>query len=171
MHQLTRLTVRAAGAAAFLAIATFALPPAAVAQSTVTPSAGAAPPPAASTAKPATRKRPRTAANTIERRIADLHARLKITPDQEDKWNQVAQVMRDNAKAVDTVIRERAQKASSMSAVDDLKSYERVSQVHEEGLQKLIPAFQALYDSMPDAQKKNADQVFRARERRAAKAG
>src|SRR5271169_5568794 len=38
-----------------------------------------------------------TKAETVEQRITSLHAALKITPDEETKWNGVAQAMRENA--------------------------------------------------------------------------
>ena len=38
-----------------------------------------------------------------------------------------------------------------MSAVDDLKSYGQVADVHADGIRRLTPAFQMLYDSMSDA--------------------
>jgi len=41
---------------------------------------------------------------TVEQRIKDLHAALKITPDQDSKWNEVAQDMRENAAAMDKLI-------------------------------------------------------------------
>ena len=48
----------------------------------------------------------------------------------------------------------------TMSAVDDLETYQKIAQAHADGLQKLVTAFQPVYDSMSDDQKKNADQVF-----------
>ena len=47
-----------------------------------------------------------------------------------------------------------------MTALDDLMTYQKFAQAHVEGLKKLIAAFSTLYQSMPDAQKKIADQVF-----------
>jgi hypothetical protein len=43
---------------------------------------------------------------TVEQRIKDLHTALKITPDQEPKWNEVAQDMRENAAAMDKLVAE-----------------------------------------------------------------
>ena len=77
----------------------------------------------------------------------------------------VAQVMRENARAIDELASERSTKRSSMNAVDDLRSYEEITDAHAEELKKLVPAFEALYDKMPDAQKKNADTVFNKRQR------
>jgi protein CpxP len=45
-----------------------------------------------------------TKGETVEQRIKDLHTALKITPDQDSKWNEVAQDMRENAAAMDKLI-------------------------------------------------------------------
>ena len=59
---------------------------------------------------------------TVEQRIKDLHAALKITADQEAKWNAVAQDMRENAAAMDKLIAEnRKSPPQNMTAVDDRK--------------------------------------------------
>ena len=111
-------------------------------------------PPAASAA---TSSKP----ETVEQRIVSLKASLKITADQEAKWTAVATAMRENAAAMDKLVTaKRAQPAASMTAIDDLGTYQEFSQAHLDGLKNLIPAFKALYDSMPSDQKKNADQVF-----------
>jgi hypothetical protein len=103
-------------------------------------------------------------------RIKQLHDQLQITPAQETQWNAVAQAMRDDATAMQSVIAKRRQNRSTMTAVDDLRSYEEVAETHVTGLQKLVPAFQALYDTMSADQKKNADTVFgHSRRARAAK--
>jgi hypothetical protein len=44
-----------------------------------------------------------------------------------------------------------------------------VIEAHDAGMKKFIPAFEALYNSMSDAQKKIADSLFRSRARAAAK--
>jgi hypothetical protein len=48
----------------------------------------------------------------------------------------------------------------SMSAPANMQSYAALAQVHADGMQKLSAAFQTLYDTFPDAQKKVADDVF-----------
>lgn len=165
----TKTVSRALGAAGLLSLALLAAPlPAAAQNSTATPNASNAPPSSSSTVTPSGQTRARRGGpNGVEGRISDLHNRLQITPAQEDQWKQVADVMRQNAKDVEAVIKERAS-AKSMTAVDDLKSYEKISAVHEEGMKRLIPPFQTLYDSMSDQQKKNADAVFRSQQRRGA---
>ena len=57
--------------------------------------------------------------------------------------------------------KKRADGATTMTAVDDLKSYAEISEAHAEGAKKMIPVFEALYDTMTDAQKKAADDEFR----------
>jgi hypothetical protein len=113
---------------------------------------GAAKPPAAAAA---TSSKPQT----VEQRITMLKTALKITPDQEPKWDKVATAMRENAAAMDKLVKEKRAKAD-ITAVDDLKTYQDFTQAHLDGLKNLTSAFESLYQSMPAEQKKNADQVF-----------
>jgi hypothetical protein len=99
--------------------------------------------------------------DAVEARIKDLHSRLKITPAQEDLWNNATQVMRENAKTMDALRKARSEKAQTMTAVEDFKSYGEITEAHADGIKKFVPVFSALYDSMSDAQKKNADTIFR----------
>ena len=97
----------------------------------------------------------------VDRRIADLHNRLRITPEQAQQWDQFALTMRDNARGMDELYQQRAEKMNSMSAVDNMQSYEQIEQQRAQDVQKLVPAFQTLYDALSDQQKKLADQMFR----------
>ena len=158
---------RALAVPALLTALTFGLPTAVRAQtsSTVTPAQSAAP--AAPASAPAAKAKARTRHHAttrpgIEQRIATLHTQLRITASQEAQWGQIADVMRQNAAAVEAAIKDRQATASTMSAMENLQSYQKIAQAHAQGMEKLIPAFQTLYDSMTDAQKKNADSVFRA---------
>jgi periplasmic protein CpxP/Spy len=102
-----------------------------------------------------------TKGETVEQRITTLHASLKITPAEETQWNGVAQAMRENASAMDKLVAtNRTTPPQSMTAVEDLQSYQKFAQAHVDGLKNLTSAFTTLYDAMPDAQKKNADEVF-----------
>ncbi|MBL6751091.1 MAG: Spy/CpxP family protein refolding chaperone [Nevskia sp.] len=101
--------------------------------------------------------------NKVEDRIRDLHMRLGITAAQEDAWKKVAEVMRDNAHTMAGLIQTRSEKGQTMTAVDDLKSYAEIAKAHADGVDRFTPVFAALYDSMPDDQKKKADSIFRAR--------
>lgn len=106
----------------------------------------------------------------VEVRIKELHTLLNITPAQEELWNNVTQVMRDNAQTMDTLIKARSENLKTMNAVDDFKSYGEINQAHADGIKKFIPVFEALYASMSDAQKKNADIVFKNRDHTKSKA-
>ena len=109
-----------------------------------------------------------TKGETVEQRITDLHAALKITPEQEKQWNDVAQAMRQNAAAMDTLVAaNRTTPPQNMSAVEDLKTYQKFAQAHVDGLKNLISSFSTLYSAMPDAQKKIADTVFDTSEHKA----
>jgi periplasmic protein CpxP/Spy len=102
-----------------------------------------------------------TKGETVEQRITSLHAALMITPDQDAKWNAVAQAMRENAANMDKLVAaNRTTAPQSMTAVEDLKTYQKFAQAHVDGLKNLIGSFGTLYDAMTAAQKKNADQVF-----------
>lgn len=57
-----------------------------------------------------------------------------------------------------------------MTAVDDLKLYSALADAHAEGLKQFIPVFEALYASMSDVQKQQADALFRQHHRRGAQA-
>jgi protein CpxP len=100
-------------------------------------------------------------AETVDQRITNLHAALKITPDEETKWTGVADAMRENAAAMAKLSSEKAAVTpQSMTAMDDLKAYQTFAQAHVDGLKNLISSFGTLYSSMPDAQKKVTDAVF-----------
>ena len=96
----------------------------------------------------------------VDTRTKRLHDLLKISPDQEAQWRSVAQVMRDNASAIDGAVAARVQKAQTMNAIDDLSSYQAIVAAHAEGLRKLETAFAPLYSSMPRRQQRTADEVF-----------
>ncbi len=102
-------------------------------------------------------------AETVEQRIASLHASLKITADEEANWKPVAQAMRENAAAMEKLSATKTVQApQAMSAIDDLKGYEAFAQAHVDGLKNLISSFETLYAAFPDAQKKVADGVFQS---------
>jgi len=151
-----------------LAAATFAallaLPGAALAQS-AQPSATqvTTPPPPANTTSPMAGHpvAGKNAEERVENRIKELHAQLHITPAEEPQWNQFAEVMRENAREMDQTLMQRGQQFSTMSAVQNLQSYAQLAEAHAQRVQKLIPAFENLYNAMPEQQKQVADQVFR----------
>jgi protein CpxP len=141
------------------------LAPAAWAQ---TPPANQSSPPSANADAAARHAKSRT--EFVEKRVAQLHAQLKITDQQTKQWDAYAQTMRENARRIDQAFQERASKLSSMNAEDAMNSYADLSRLHAENMQKLAAAFGALYETMSPKQKSNADKVFRtfAERRRAA---
>lgn len=102
----------------------------------------------------------------VEQRIADLHAKLGIKPDQEQAWTNLAQVMRDNAAKMKALLDKWARSNSSATAVDSLKIHEEMAQEHAKALGRLIPAFESLYAMMAPEQKATADKVFATHEGR-----
>jgi periplasmic protein CpxP/Spy len=104
----------------------------------------------------------KTAQERVEQRIKELYSQLRITPAERPQWDQFAQVMRDNAHDMDEAWLQRVGHVQSMNAVQNMQSYEQVAEQHAQHVQKLVPAFQSLYNAMPDQQKQLADQVFRA---------
>jgi protein CpxP len=102
-----------------------------------------------------------TKGETVEQRITNLHAALKVTPAQDAQWNAVARAMRENAANMDKLIAaNRTTAPQSMTAVEDLRTYQKFAQAHVDGLKNLISSFGTFYDAMSDAQKKVADEVF-----------
>ena len=96
----------------------------------------------------------------VEQRIKHLHDKLQITSGQEQAWGDVAQTMRDSEANVSALIQSRHKSAGNMTAVEDLESYQQIAQAHADGLRKVTNVFSPLYNSMPEAQQKNADKVF-----------
>jgi hypothetical protein len=99
-------------------------------------------------------------ANRVETRIKTLHDKLKISSDQEEDWGKVAAAMRANETSFKAMVDERESNSSGMTAVDDLKSYQNLMQAYADNAQKVLDAFEPLYDSMSDGQKKEADALF-----------
>jgi protein CpxP len=137
-HQINYAAVRAVTAAALVAIIAFASGPVIAAKASA-----------------------QDRVDRVEARITNMHAKLKITQAQEDQWAKVAQVLRDNEKTIEPLIKARAENARTRTAVDDLKSYGEITDAHADGIKKLTPVFATLYDGMSDAQKKEADALFR----------
>ncbi len=109
---------------------------------------------------PAQAARPERGATQVERRIAGLQRRLKITPDEQPQWDAFAAVMRQNAAHMETLQRERADKVAAMNASEDMRSYADVARAHADDLQRLAAAFDTLYAAMGSEQKSTADRTF-----------
>lgn len=102
-----------------------------------------------------------SATRHIEGRIAFMKAELKVTPQQEDQWNKVAQVLRDNARETDaTMAQLRGQPGQPKSAVDRLTAHGRFAALKAKQTDRLLAAFQPLYQSLSPDQKQAADHLF-----------
>ena len=96
----------------------------------------------------------------VEQHIQDLHKRLGITPPEEAPWAAFADTMRQNAVAMEQSYKDWQSHAASMTALDEMRSYAAASRLHADSVSRLVPAFEALYEAMPPAQRVLADKTF-----------
>lgn len=108
---------------------------------------------------------PQAFADAVEIRIAELHHTLRITPAQEPLFRAYADVMRANAQAVNALFVQWAE-ADNFTAPARLKWYAQLTATHAEAINRLIAPFDALYQSLSDAQKAAADRHFEALQQR-----
>ena len=150
--------VSAAARAAALATALMLLAPGAPRAQQANPSAPAAQPASPGKMRPVhDRRGPQ---EHVEARIKALHKSFGITAAEEAQWSAVAQVMRENATAIANLTKQRRDTGATITAIDDLRSFQAFAEAQAEGARKLTAAFEPLYAAMSDAQKKNADAVF-----------
>jgi phage protein D len=106
-----------------------------------------------------------SAVDYTEAQIKQLQGALNITEAQKELWNNLTQVMRENAKDMDAftdaLTKERAESTKTMNAVEHMKFHSQITEAHSDQLKKFIPPFEALYSSMSDEQKKSTDTIFR----------
>ena len=103
----------------------------------------------------------KSAVEYTEAQIKQLQGTLNITEDQQELWNKLTAVMRENAKDMDAFTKERAENAKPINAVEHLKLHRQITEEHLAQLKKLIPPFEAFYNSMSDQQKNITDIIFR----------
>jgi hypothetical protein len=123
---------------------------------------------AAADVKPVAMKTTQMRGDDVEARIKTLHSQLRVTAEQESAWTTVADAMRENAKARADLHGEQATVEKTATAPEMITAYAKTMDAHAEGVHKFATVFQPLYDSMSDAQKKTADEVFRVRVHQAA---
>lgn len=102
----------------------------------------------------------------VEHQIEQMRRTLKITPQQEPQWQALAKVMRENAANMEALFKQRAAHFDQMTALESLQSYERIAEAHVTNMQRLIPAFSAVYQSLSPEQRKAADNAFRYQQER-----
>lgn len=112
-----------------------------------------------------TKKKPpestKSAVDYTESRIKQLSSALKITAEQEPLWNEVTKVMRENAKNMDELNKDRKEKIKTMNAVDSVKFHREMTQAQLEQQNKFLPPFETFYASLSDTQKATLDSIFR----------
>ena len=102
-----------------------------------------------------------SAVEYTESQIKQLEGALTITEAQKPLWNDLTQVMRDNAKEMDALTKDRAEGAKTMNSVEHMKMHSQFTEAHLAQMKKLIPPFEAFYNSQSDEQKKITDTLFR----------
>lgn len=106
-----------------------------------------------------------SAVEYTETQIKQLQGALKITEAQKELWNNLTQVMRENATDMDALRdarhKERAEGAKTLNAVEHMKLHRQITKAQLDQMEKLIPPFEAFYSSMSVQQKNITDIVFR----------
>jgi hypothetical protein len=102
-----------------------------------------------------------SAVEHAEFQIKQLQRTLNITDSQKELWNNLTQVMRENAKEMDALSKERAENTTNMNSVERMKYHNHITEVHLDQMKKFIPPFEAFYASMSEQQKNITDVIFR----------
>jgi hypothetical protein len=106
-----------------------------------------------------------SAVEHTEAQIKQLQGALNITEAQKELWDNLTQVMRENAKDMDALrddrAKERAEGTKTLNAVEHMKFHSEITKVQLDQMEKLIPPFEAFYSSMSDEQKNITDTIFR----------
>jgi LTXXQ motif family protein len=100
----------------------------------------------------------------IEGRIAHIKTELKITDAQAPLFDAVANVMRDNAKAMGDAAQslrgDPNQPRQPRTALTRLEAHAKFGELRAQGDAKLLAAFRPLYQSLTPDQQKSADEAF-----------
>ena len=106
-----------------------------------------------------------SAVEHTEAQIKQLQGALKITEAQQEVWDNLTQVMRENAKDMDALTdafaKEKAEGTKTINAVEHMKFHSQITKAHLDQLEKFLPPFEAFYDSMSDEQKNTTNTIFR----------
>jgi hypothetical protein len=102
-----------------------------------------------------------TAQDAVAGRIKYLHDRMRVTAEQEQLWESVAQAIRASAGNTAPLLKDRFRATSNGTALEVLRSYESLGEVQLDSLKKFMIAFDAFYGGLSDAQKKIADAILR----------
>jgi hypothetical protein len=92
----------------------------------------------------------------VEASLAQLHAQLRITSEQEPAFATFAAAMRANAR-----MSPPAPPPANADAVAQLQLAIQYGQQEVDGMRRLLPALQTLYAALTPMQRGIANQVFR----------
>ena len=82
-----------------------------------------------------------SAVEHMEAQIKQLQGSLNITAAQEPLWNNLTQVMRENAKDMDAINKDRAENTKGMNAVEHMKFHSQITQSPFRSNEQTHPAF------------------------------
>jgi periplasmic protein CpxP/Spy len=130
------------------------------------PSAAPLPAPLSAAAAPTLSSAARAA---VDERIAQLQSQLGIAAAQMPLWSAFAEAMRNNSATTDALFGQRARTVATMTAVENMHSYAEIARAYADNTERLATAFDTLYASLSDRQKRAADALFREQAAAAAK--
>ena len=120
------------------------------------------PPPETESAEPAP-----AMVQRLDKQIAALYRRLHITPAQQAPWDGFVQVLRENAAHAGDSAKARAE-AGGKTAVEHLMALAAAARSRANDVERLVPAFEALYAAMSPEQRQLADAAMQEFVRRGA---
>ena len=95
----------------------------------------------------------------MEERLASLKADLKITEAQTPAWNNFADAMRANVKAMQSAATDmRPAEGAAPDALKRMEAMDAMAKVHAQGTERLLNAFRPLYAQMSEEQRQAAAQ-------------
>jgi hypothetical protein len=68
--------------------------------------------------------------------------------------------MRENAKEMDALTKDRAESSKTMNAVERMKFHSQITETQLAHQKRFIPVFEAFYTNLTDEQKKITDSLF-----------
>jgi hypothetical protein len=96
-----------------------------------------------------------------QQRLANLHEQLGITANQEAEWGHFSRISLANAARMDNMYRQRAQDVPAMNAVQNLRSWGQIESTEAQDFERVVPAFDNLYQKLTPNQRQTADNLFR----------
>ena len=101
-----------------------------------------------------------SAADHTEARIKELQDTLKITKAQEAPWDNLIQLMRENAEELDAFTKDTTENINTLNAVEQMKLHSQITETRLNQMKRFLPPFEEFYNSMSYEQKKKADTIF-----------